>query len=75
MKTTDVDCSCYGCSIARQRAGLLAPDRSAESCAPPNACATHGRCWTHSEWVDEARCDPPGACTSGSRCAAHEVRA
>ncbi len=23
------------------------------ACDPPNACATHGRCWTHSEWEDE----------------------
>lgn len=24
----------------------------ADECDPPNACATHGRCWTHSEWDD-----------------------
>lgn len=56
----DVSCSCYGCSIERQRAGIPSPDRSAEPCSPPDACATHGRCWTHSEWIDEAACDPPG---------------
>jgi len=21
-------------------------------CDPPGACATHGRCWTHSDWDD-----------------------
>jgi hypothetical protein len=51
MKDTDVTtCACYGCAIERQRAGIPAPDRSAEPCNPPGACATHGRCWTHSEW-------------------------
>jgi hypothetical protein len=54
----DVDvacpCSCYGCAIARQRAGIPAPDHSTEPCDPPNACADHGRCWTHSAWIDEA---------------------
>jgi hypothetical protein len=53
----EVDCSCYGCAIARQRAAIVGPDRSEEPCSPPDACATHGRCWTHSEWVDEARRD------------------
>lgn len=24
-----------------------------EPCDPPNACSTHGRCWTHSDWADE----------------------
>lgn len=24
----------------------------AQPCDPPGACATHGRCWTHSEWDD-----------------------
>lgn len=23
------------------------------ACDPPDACATHGRCWTHSTWDDE----------------------
>jgi hypothetical protein len=46
-----VECSCYGCAIARQRAGFPARDRSSEPCDPPKACATHGRCWTHSEWT------------------------
>jgi hypothetical protein len=49
-KDDDVECSCYGCAIERQRAGIPAPDRSADPCSPPDACATHGRCWTHSEW-------------------------
>lgn len=22
-------------------------------CNPPRACETHGRCWTHSVWVDD----------------------
>lgn len=22
-------------------------------CNPTSACAMHGRCWTHSEWVDD----------------------
>lgn len=24
-----------------------------EGCDPPNACATHGRCWTHSDWEEK----------------------
>lgn len=54
----DVDvttCACYGCTIARQRAGISAPDRSAEPCDPSGACAKDGQCWTHSEWLDESR--------------------
>lgn len=27
-------------------------------CDPPNACMTHGRCWTHSYWADDD-CDIP----------------
>lgn len=67
----EVACSCYGCTIKRTRAGLAPPDRSVEPCDPVHACKTDGRCWTHSEWVDETRCDPPGACVEGARCAAH----
>jgi len=74
MKTVDVECSCYGCTIKRQRLGIVPPDRSAEPCQPPGACASHGQCWTHSEWVDEARCDPPNACVTGSHCATHAAR-
>lgn len=70
----EVHCSCYGCAIERQRAGVVTPDRSGEPCAPPDACSTHGRCWTHSEWVDEARCLPLGACAAGLRCAEHAGR-
>lgn len=66
-----VDCSCYGCEIARQRAGISAPDRSAEPCAPAGACVREEPCWTHSEWVDEARCDPPNACVTHGRCQTH----
>ena len=55
-------CRCYGCSIERRLAGLSEPDRSADPCSPPEACATHGRCWTHSEWIDESACDPLNAC-------------
>lgn len=66
-----VECSCYGCVIARQRAGIPSPDRSAEPCSPPEACTTHGRCWTHSEWIDEAACDPPNACVRKISCGAH----
>jgi len=70
-----VACSCYGCELARQRAGVPTPDRAAELCSPPDACAKNGQCWTHSAWIDEARCDPPGACASRGHCAAHgEVR-
>lgn len=54
-----VECSCYGCAIGRQRAGVRPPDRSADPCDPPSACLTHGRCWTHSEWINEAERDPP----------------
>lgn len=67
----DVKCSCYGCTIRRSRASLRLVDRSAEVCDPSNACATHDRCWTHSEWVDEAACVPSGACTRGISCDAH----
>jgi hypothetical protein len=49
----DLVCSCYGCVISRQRAGVPAPDRSADPCEPPGACTSHGRCWTHSEWTDD----------------------
>ena len=66
-----VECSCYGCEIARQRAGILAPDRSAEPCVPLGACAKDGQCWTHSEWIDETACDPPDACASRILCGAH----
>jgi hypothetical protein len=72
----EVPCACYGCTIERQRAGIPAPDHSAEPCSPPDACATHGRCWTHSEWIDMAACDPPNACANRISCGAHgEVRA
>lgn len=71
MTGSDLQCSCYGCVVARQRAGISAPDRSADPCFPPNACAKDGRCWTHSEWLDEAACDPPGACRSRIACGAH----
>lgn len=64
-------CPCYGCAIKRQRAGVPAPDRSGEPCAPIGACGRGEPCWTHSEWVDEAACDPPGACGSRTACAAH----
>lgn len=68
---TEIECYCYGCVIALQRAGIPVSDRSAEPCDPPRACATNGQCWTHSAWVDEAACDPPNACTSGLACGAH----
>jgi len=72
METAEsVECSCYGCTTVRHRAGIPTPDRSAEPCLPPDACAKDGRCWTHSEWVDLARCDPPNACTDGISCGAH----
>jgi len=67
----DVACSCYGCTIERRRAGMRLVDRSSEACDPPEACATHGRCWTHSEWVDEAACDPRNACVNQLACGAH----
>ena len=51
----DVECSCYGCTIKRQRAGISTPDRSAEPCNPADACAKDGQCWTHSEWLDTYR--------------------
>lgn len=72
MDNQSIECACYGCVIERQRAGIPTPDRSADPCEPAEACATHGRCWTHSEWVDEAACDPPSACTIGLSCGAHE---
>lgn len=64
-------CACYGCAIQRERAGIPHPDRSAELCSPPDACAAHESCWTHSEWIDLSRCDPPDACVSRVRCEAH----
>ena len=74
MERSDaVECSCYGCTIKRQRAGIPAPDRSAEPCNPPEACAKDGQCWTHSEWIDEAACVPPGACALRISCGAHGV--
>ena len=73
-------CRCYGCSIQRQRAGIPAPDRSSDPCVPPGACTRdvrdNGRCWTHSEWIDEAVCDPRNACVRGISCVVHgQVRA
>lgn len=67
----DTLCSCYGCTIERQRAGLPSPDRSTEPCTPVDACVRDENCWTHSEWVDTSRCDPPNACISRMRCVAH----
>lgn len=66
-----VTCECYGCAIERRHAGIASPDRSREACVPSDACSTHGRCWTHSEWVDEARCVPPGACAGKIHCTMH----
>ena len=68
---TDVTCACYGCTITRQRAGIPAPDRSAEPCNPADACEKDGRCWTHSEWIDMHACDPPDACRNALSCGAH----
>ena len=36
-------------SLAKERRYLKIMD----SCDPENACETHGRCWTHSEWEEE----------------------
>ncbi len=90
MAESSSECRCYGCEIQRRRAGIPTPDRSADPCDPPGACARDGRRWTHSEWVDELRvfgqgqgagdgleaaCDPPGACASRLSCGVHgEVR-
>ena len=76
--TVEVECSCYGCAIERQRAGIQVVDRSSDPCNPPEACTTHGRCWTHSEWIDESACDPPSACARqisgepGLHCRTHD---
>ena len=67
----DVECSCYGCVVRRARAGIPTPDRSAAPCDPPGACQKDSQCWTHSEWVDEAKCDPPSACATRQSCGAH----
>jgi hypothetical protein len=69
---SEVECSCYGCAIERQRAGITEPDRSSQPCNPLDACSTHGRCWTHSKWIDEAACDPPSACVLLLGCSAHD---
>lgn len=66
-----VECSCYGCEISRKRVGIRILDRSDDPCDPPGACAKDGRCWTHSEWIDEAACDPPDARASRISCGAH----
>ena len=71
MEESHVECACYGCTIKRQRAGIRPVDRSGEPCNPPEACAAHDQCWTHSEWVDEAACDPPNACVNQLACGAH----
>lgn len=31
---------------------VLLRRHAAGFCVPPNACATHGMCWTHSEWSE-----------------------
>jgi hypothetical protein len=49
----NIECSCYGCTITRKRAGLPVPDRRFEPCSPPDACASGHNCWTHSKWTDE----------------------
>lgn len=75
MENSALHCSCYGCTIDRQHVCIPEPDRSVEPCQPLDACATHGRCWIHSEWIDMSRCDPPNACASRISCGAHgEVR-
>ena len=33
--------------------GIDTPKPTPVFCYPPDACATHGRCWAHSYWVDE----------------------
>lgn len=71
--SSELTCSCYGCTIGRQRAGIPAPDRSADLCNPSDACVKDGQCWTHSEWVDTARCDPLNACANRILCGAHGV--
>lgn len=49
-----------GDSAAEQAAGEVAavaaprPVTASAECSPANACATHGRCWTHSEWATSA---------------------
>lgn len=73
QERADVDCSCYGCEIARRRAGICVVDRTNDLCSPPDACKTHGRCWTHSEWIDMVACDPPSACAEGIVCGAHKA--
>lgn len=72
-----------GVAAEHVRAGqlvALAPDRSDQleaiaSCDPPRACATHGRCWTHSHWdepppLDGARTIP----LTGARAEASAAR-
>jgi hypothetical protein len=34
------------------RVKALEKDPRTQPCDPANACTTHGRCWTHSEWTD-----------------------
>lgn len=63
-----ITCPCYGCAIRRQRDGGTAWVRSADPCEPPGACAGHGRCWTHSTWVDDGEPDPSAACGCGRPC-------
>lgn len=37
--------------IAKLEADIALYEAS-NPCDPPNACMTHGRCWSHSEWED-----------------------
>lgn len=30
--------------------GVIERARMEQPCCPPEACKTHGRCWTHSDW-------------------------
>src|SRR5882672_6868937 len=48
----DVACSCYGCEIQRQRAGITAPDRSGEPRNPIGACDREilGFMYAHLSW-------------------------
>lgn len=38
--------------VARELAALFPLSDDEAPCNPPGACASHGRCWTHSVWDD-----------------------
>lgn len=61
----EVGCPICARAWEREHPGDKAwPYAPSDSCDPENACATHGRCWAHSEWTED--CDEyPVKCKCG----------